>query len=252
MANSISPIQSSPFAGLGSAELQVTTTGLYTLEFKSFLPYLAAGSPPQSVSPSAEITDATLAADSSGSRNDTYYTFWTAGDVKGYYVWFNINSAGTDPAIANMTGIEVAGATDATAATLATAARAAITASTYVTEGWGTVGGATTHVITTNKQYGQSTNAANGAGGASAGASFSITQGSYGTPAASGLTAKIIVDDVVVAQFGNPSPTQPVLGGSATFAATANDVVELELSSLSDADAALNAVKTVVNLYQGQ
>ena len=251
MANNIPINVSSPFVGLGTAETTIVTTGRYTLEFKSFLPYLAAGSPPQSTVPSAESTDVTFAADTAGSRNNTYFTFWSAGNVQGFYVWFNINAAGTDPAVANMTGIEVAGATGATAATLATAAIAAIAANATAAQYVVATAGASGHAIIRNLQLGQATNAANAAGGSSAGASFSITQGSYGVPAQSGLTAKIIVDDVLIESFGNPSPTQPMLGGSASFAATAGDVVELELSSLSDADAALNAVKTIVNLYSG-
>jgi hypothetical protein len=72
-------------------------------------------------------------ADSSGSLNDTYF------DLNGFdpnltedpfYVWFNVNSAGTDPTIAGKTGIEVAVATDATAAEVATALKAAIDADT--------------------------------------------------------------------------------------------------------------------------
>lgn len=250
MANSISPISSSPFAGLGTASLQVTTAGLYTMEFKSFLPYIASGSAPQSSSATAEATNVTFAADSSGSLNSTYFTFNSAGDVKGFYVWFNINSAGVDPAVANRTGIQVTGATNATAATLATAAIAAINANAvaalYVVASAGVSG----HAIITNLQPGQATNAANGT--ASPGFSYSITQGSYGSPEQSGLTASILQNSTVIASFGNPSPTQPILGGSAHIQASANDTLSVVFSSLSGADAALNAVKSIVNLYFGE
>lgn len=252
MANSISPIQSSPFVGLGDAEFTVTTTGMYTMAFKSSLPYFPAGSPAQSANATAESTDVTMAADTAGNKNDKWFTFWSAGNVRGFYVWFNINAAGTDPEVANMVGIEVAGATGATAATLATAAIAAINANATAAQYVVASAGASGHVIIRNLQPGNATNAANAAGGDSYGASFSITAGSYGTPPQSGLTAKIIVDDVEVAWFGNPSPTQASLGGSAQFTATAGDVVKVEFSSLSDADAALNAVKSEVNLYLGQ
>lgn len=65
----------------------------------------------------------TFGADSAGSLNNTYFTFKdSAGQNKGYF-WFNINSAGTDPAPSGGgLGIQVRGATNATAATLATAA----------------------------------------------------------------------------------------------------------------------------------
>ncbi len=66
-------------------------------------------------------------ADSSGSLNNTYFLL---NDQQGnkYYVWFNINSAGTDPMVAGRTGVQVTGATGATAATLGTAAKALIIA----------------------------------------------------------------------------------------------------------------------------
>ncbi len=248
--NSLQLNLSQPISGLGTYTFNVVTTGNYTMSFKSFLPFLAAGGQPQSTVPSVEISDVTLAGDTSGSRNNTYWTFNTAGDLYSYYVWYNINAAGTDPAVSGKTGIEVAGATGASATTLATATRAAILASgaaSYVA-----VSGATTHVIVSNKSLGQCTNAANGAGGSSAGATFSITQGSYGVPATSGLDVVIKNGSTVLGRWGNPSPTQQILGGSLFIQATAADVLTFVLSSLSDADAALNAVKTVVNLFQGE
>lgn len=71
----------------------------------------------------------TALADSSGSLNDTYLDLNLIGydfaEVQ-YYVWFNINSAGTDPAVSGKTGIEVAAATNATAETIAAAIKSAI------------------------------------------------------------------------------------------------------------------------------
>lgn len=248
--NSLSMIQSTPVCGLGTQTYNVVDAGFYTVAFNSFLPYLASGSQPQSVSPSANVTDITCAADSSGSRNNTYFTFYTAGDLRGYYVWFNINSAGTDPEVAGLTGIEVAGATDATATTLGGAARTAIAASSaadYVT-----ISGATSHVIITQNNPGTLTAAANGAGGSSAGASFSVTAaGSYGTPAISGLNVVINHEGDPVAYYGNPGPSQPIMGGSVVINASAGDEITVVLSSLSTADAGLNAVKSVINVYQG-
>lgn len=247
--NSLQVNQSVPVGGLGTQTFNVVTAGLYTFSFKSFIPYLAAGSPPVTTVPSAESTNVTCAADTAGNKNSTYWTFNSAGDLYGYYVWYNINSAGVDPAPAGLTGIEVAGATGATAATLATATITAINASTaasYVVATAGTSG----HVILTNKQVGDATDAANGT--ASYGASFSITQGSYGVPAISGLDVVIKQNSTVLARYGFPTPTQPIMGGSVLVQASAADVLTIVLSSLSTADAGLNAVKTIVNLYQGE
>ncbi len=251
MANGLQLNRSTPVVGLGTQEYTVTADGLYTLSFKSFLPYLAAGSPAITTAPTPEIVNVTFAADTSGNRNNTYFTFNSAGDLYGFYVWFNINAAGTDPAVAGRTGIEVAGATNATAATLATAAITAINASTasaYVTASAGSSG----HVILTNKQAGDNTAAANGAGGDSAGASFSVTTtGQYGAPAASGLNIEILLEDVVLASYGFPSPTQPIMGGSVVIDADTDDVISIVFSSLSPADQAKNAVKSIVNLFEG-
>lgn len=246
--NSLQLNTSTVVGGLGTQTFNVPTTGLYTVSFKSFLPYLAAGGAPATTNPSPEVSDVTLAADSGGSLNSTFWTFNSAGDLYGYYVWYNINAAGVDPAPTGRTGIEVAGATGATANTLATATRAAITASAAAS--YVTVTGATSHVILTNKSPGACTDAANGS--ASPGFTYSITAGSYGVPAISGLDVVISNGSTVLARYGFPSPTQPILGGSVILQATAADVLTVVLSSLSTADAALNAVKTIVNLFQGE
>ncbi len=68
-----------------------------------------------------------FAADSGGSLNSTFFLLNDA-QGNGYYVWFNINSAGVDPAVVGRTGVEVAGATNAAAATLGAAAKALIIA----------------------------------------------------------------------------------------------------------------------------
>lgn len=247
--NSLNPVQSTVVSGLGTQTFNVVTAGNYTFSFKAFLPYLASGNPAQSTSPSAEATNVTFAADSAGSLNSTFFTFNSAGDLQGFYVWFNINSAGVDPAPAGRTGIAVAGATNASAATLATAAIAAInanaTAALYVVASAGASG----HAIISNIQPGNATDAANGT--ASPGFSYVITAGSFGVPAMSGLTVQLKNNSTVLARYGNPSPTQPVMGGSVSVACAANDVLTFVAASLSDADNALNAVKSIVNIYQG-
>ncbi len=247
--NSLQVNQSTVVGGLGTQTFNVVTAGAYTLQFKSFLPYLASGGLAQTTVPSAVSTNVTFAADSSGSKNSTYFTFNSAGDLYGFYVWFNINSAGVDPAPAGLLGIQVAGATNASAATLATAAIAAINASPLASPYVVATAGASGHAILTNIQPGTATDAANGT--ASYGASFVVTAGSYGVPAMSGLDVVIKQNSTVVARYGFPSPTQPIMGGSVYIQAAAADVLTVVLSSLSTADAALNAVKTIVNLYQG-
>ncbi len=250
MTNNVNVNVSSPFSGLGTAQTTVVTAGLYTLGFKSFLPYLASGTAVSS-QVTNEVVNVTAAADTAGSKNSTWWKFYSAGDVYGFYVWYNINSAGVDPAPAGLTGIEVDGATGATAATLATATIAAInasaTASLYVTASAGASG----HLILTNKQYGDCTAAANGT--ASYGASFSVTQsGDWGTPAASGLSVVLKQNSTVLATYAVPTPTQQIMGGTVTANCSAGDVLYCVLASNSTADAALNAVKTIVNIYQGE
>jgi hypothetical protein len=251
MTNGLQLNQSTVVAGLGTSSYTASSTGIYTVEVKSFLPYFAAGQPPQSVSVSPEVVNVTAAADVAGSKNSTWWKFYSASDAYGFYVWYNINGAGVDPAPAGLTGIQVAGATGATAATLATATIAAInasaTASLYVVASAGASG----HLILSNLQYGDASSAANGT--ASYGAAFSITTaGSFGTPPASGLTVKIYNNSALVLTLANPSPTQAILGGSVSMSITSGNAVDVVLASLSDADSALNAVKSIVNLYQGK
>lgn len=249
MTDTININASSPYAGLGTAVATVVTAGLHTVSFKSFLPYIASGTA-ITTQVTNEVVNVTCAADSSGSKNSTWWKFYSAGDVHGYYVWYNINSAGVDPAPTGLTGIEVDGATGASAATLATATIAAIAASgaaAYTTASAGTSG----HLILTNLQYGDCTAAANGT--ASYGASFSVTQsGDYGTPAASGLSVVLKKNSTTLATFSFPSPTQQLMGGSATTTCAAADTLSIVLSSNSTADAVLNGVKSILNVYQGE
>lgn len=247
--NSLQVNQSTVVGGLGTQTFNVVTTGPYTTSFKSFLPYLAAGSPAVTANPVANIQTVTTVADSSGSLNSTFFTFYSAGALQGFYVWFNINSAGVDPAPAGLTGIAVAGATNVTANNLATAIRTAINANTAAAS-YVTASGATSAVILTDVQVGSTTAAANGT--ASPGFSYATgTTGTYGTPAISGLNIVISQNSTVLARYGFPTPTQPIMGGSVVVQATAGDTITVVFSSLSTADAGLNAVKSIVNLYSG-
>jgi hypothetical protein len=72
-------------------------------------------------------------ADVSSSLNNTYFdlnsTDSSFSEVK-HYVWFNVASAGTDPAISGKTGIEVAIAANDSAITIAAAVKTAVDALT--------------------------------------------------------------------------------------------------------------------------
>lgn len=252
MANALSSIASTPVVGLGTFTYTIPTTSLWTFEFKSFIPYLPAGTPPQSSAMSNNVQNITAVADSGGSLNSTYFTFYSASNLYGFYVWYNINSAGVDPAVAGLTGIQVTGATNASAATLATATIAAINANaTAVTAGIVASAGASTHFIITNNLYGACTAAADGTAATGFNFAASSPAGSFGTPAASGLTVTLKDGSTILARWGNPSATQPMLSGAWTWGATAADSVSIVLASLSTADAGLIQPKSILNLYQG-
>jgi len=249
--NSLSAISSTVVGGLGTQTFNIVTAGLYTMSFKSFLPYLAAGGQPVTANPIANIQTITTVADVSGSLNSTYFTVYSAGNLQGFYVWFNINSAGVDPAPAGLTGIEVSAATSVTANTLAGDIRTAIAANAAAAT-YFTVTGATDNIILTNIQPGSTTAAANSVA-ASPGFSYATgTTGTYGTPAVSGLDVVISQNSTVLSRVGFPTPTQPILGGYVQIQASVGDVITIVFSSLSTADAALNAVKSIVNLFPGQ
>lgn len=120
-----------------------------------------------------ETTNVTFQADSAGSLNSKFFTFQDQPGTNKYYLWFNINSAGVDPAVAGATGIVVAGATGATAATLATAAVAACAATVGVT----VAAGASGHIVITDNAPGVATKVTDG----SAATSFTFTRSITGS-----------------------------------------------------------------------
>ena len=77
-------------------------------------------------SATAEVTTITCEADSGGSLNSKYWYLYSVGTD--YYVWYDVNSVGVDPAITDKTGIKVSVATDADASAVATATATAIAA----------------------------------------------------------------------------------------------------------------------------
>ena len=62
-----------------------------------------------------EVTKIEYAADIAGSLNNTYFNVYSARDAVQYYVWYNVNAAGTDPTPGG-TGIEIALSTNDPAA----------------------------------------------------------------------------------------------------------------------------------------
>jgi len=87
------------------------------------------------ITPVAEVTDVTAVADVGGSLNNKYFYINSAYDDTEYYVWINVASGGTDPAIPGKTGIEVAISTNATAADIGGQLRSDINAVADFTTG---------------------------------------------------------------------------------------------------------------------
>ncbi len=243
MVASISHNNSTVFAGLGTQTYDVLTTGNYVCGVNCTIPWLAAGF---GTAPIPNVQTITAVADVSGSLNSTYWVFYTAGNALGYYVWYNINSSGVDPAVAGLTGIPVLGATNVTASTLGGATRTAIAAA--VSSSLVTVSGSGANIILTNVQAGAVTEAADGT--AAPGFTYAVgTTGIFGT--ASGLVIKVKKNSTVLMTLSQPTPTQPMMAGSVSFAASAGDTVTVVTSSLAAADQVPNAVKGVINIFQG-
>lgn len=76
-----------------------------------------------------EITDLTF-GDASTISNNQYFLINSSGNYRNYYVWFNKDAGGTDPAAAGKIGIEVAIATGQTAAQVAAAVAASLLTTT--------------------------------------------------------------------------------------------------------------------------
>lgn len=86
--------------------------------------------------------------------NSSYFTFSSVGED--HYVWFNVNSEGVDPAVADTTGHEVTIAASANANTIATALE-------LVMETFASSSAATDTVTVTNDSDGDVTDVADGA-----------------------------------------------------------------------------------------
>lgn len=114
-----------------------------------------------------EITEIECVADVATSLNDTYITF--SSTAVDYYAWFNVDAGGTDPEVADMTGVEVAISEDDSADAVAAALAAAIDALPLIA-----AVAATDTVTVTNGADGAVEDADNGA--ASPGFTITVTQ----------------------------------------------------------------------------
>lgn len=112
-------------------------------------------------------------ADNAGSLNNTYFTFSKSGT--NYYVWYNVNSAGVDPALAGKTAVPVAVATNAANTVVASATNTAIDALAGVSS---TVSSATVTVVI--DAIGAVTDAAQGA--VTTGFTITVTRQGADTP----------------------------------------------------------------------
>lgn len=52
--------------------------------------------------------------------------------------------------------------------------------------------------------------------------------------------------------ISSPSPTQPIMSGAVVLSCAAGDVITVVFTSSAAADNALNAVKSIINLFQGE
>lgn len=71
------------------------------------------------------------------------------------------------------------------------------------------------------------------------------------TTGGSSLSVVIKQGSTTLLTVNAPAPTQPTMAGSVVMLCAAADVITLEITSSDVDDSQLNAVKTVINLYQG-
>lgn len=71
------------------------------------------------------------------------------------------------------------------------------------------------------------------------------------TTGTSALSVAMKLNSDTLLTVASPGTTQPTMGGKVSMLCVAGDVVSAVLTSSAAADAALNAIKTTINLYQG-
>lgn len=119
----------------------------------------------------AEVTDVTVLA-ASGITTGDYFLLYSATDKTGYYVWYNKDGGGGDPAPAGKTAIPVVITTGDANTVVATATRDAIN-TTAPADFTAT---ASTNVVTvTNDAKGSTTDAKDSSGGTATGFTFAVT-----------------------------------------------------------------------------
>ena len=156
----------------------------------------------------------TYVADSTGSLNDTYHdlnVYDASGVEKAYYVWYNVNAGGTDPAVANKTGIEVAVATDATAAAVASATKAALEAASVEVF----IGDSTAGALSLENWYPGVITAETDSG--STGFTFAVDQAGFGgylgaSAEAIEVSSEVNLVDIQANQFGGQILDQVISG----------------------------------------
>ena len=72
------------------------------------------------------------------------------------------------------------------------------------------------------------------------------------TTGGSSLQVLVKLNGTTKLTLGSPTPTQPSLSGSVVMQCAASDVITVVPSSAAAADNALNAVKGIINVYQGE
>ncbi len=189
----------------------------------------------------------TTVADVSGSLNNKYLLLssinTTTKAQKDFYIWFNINSAGTDPLIAGRTAIPITGATNVSANTLATSIRSALNA----LSGDFTAAGTNAAVIVSNVAPGPVTAAVDGT------AATGFTFGSATAGVASNLNnTYFLLSDASSAHlyyvWFNVSSigTDPLIAGRTAVPITivAGDTAATIGTALASAIAALNSTNS--------
>lgn len=178
-------------------------------------------------------------AASSAMTTGQYFTINSATDATEYYVWFNVNSGGGDPAPASKTGIEVAVGASDTADQVATALAAALDANSDFTAT------ANSDVVTvTNAAAGATTDAAN----VDVASPFAVTKTVEGRAAITDFTGAR-TDDVVT--FTNASNGYTTPGFNFTMDSVNGFDLEVTTTGKSAApnltDADVRATAEVIN-----
>src|SRR3989344_1322365 len=119
----------------------------------------------------AEITEVTVFA-ASGITTGDYFLLYSATDATGYYVWYDKDSGGGNPAITGKTGIEVDIAAANTSTNVASATSSAINS---IAGADFTASQSAAVVTITNDAKGSTTDASDSSGGTSTGFTFNIT-----------------------------------------------------------------------------